>query len=137
MVTFISENALPIIANYLIYLLLAAALIVAFLVIYTNITPYNEFLLIRQGNNAAALSLAGALIGFSLTIASCIIHTTNYQQFIGWATAALVVQVLGYAGTTRLLNMSKDHIESGNAAFGGLLGAISLALGTVNAACIV
>jgi putative membrane protein len=48
----------------------------------------------------------------------------------------MVVQILAYAVTTRLLHMSKDHIESGNTAFGGLLGAISLAMGAINAACI-
>ena len=49
--------------NYLLYLLTATALIMAFFVIYTYITPIDEILLIRQGNNAAALSFGGALIG--------------------------------------------------------------------------
>lgn len=124
------------IANYVLYLLLSSALILVFLTIYTRITPFNEFLLIRQGNSAAALSLGGALLGFSLTIASSIVHTADYGQFLGWAAGAMLVQILVYFAASKLLHMSKDHIESGNAAFGGLLGVISLAVGAINAACI-
>lgn len=127
---------MPAILNYLIHLILAAALLIAFFIIYTRVTPYNEVLLIRQGNQAAALSLGGALLGFSATIASSLMHTTDYQQFFAWAFGAMVVQLLVYLVTTRLLRMSKDQIESNNSAFGGLLGAISLSLGAINAACI-
>jgi putative membrane protein len=126
----------PAILNYLIHLILAAALLIAFFIIYTRVTPYNEVLLIRQGNQAAALSLGGALLGFSATIASSLMHTADYQQFFAWAFGAMVVQLLAYVVTTRLLRMSKDQIESNNSAFGGLLGAISLSIGAINAACI-
>jgi putative membrane protein len=127
---------LPAIANYVLYLLLSSVLVLVFLIVYTKITPCDEFLLIRQGNSAAALSLGGALLGFSLTIASSIIHTADYRQFLGWAAGAMLVQVLVYFVASRLLHMSKDHIESGNAAFGGMLGALSLSIGAINAACI-
>ena len=132
----IARKAVPAILNYLIHLILAAALLIAFFIIYTRVTPYNEVLLIRQGNHAAALSLGGALLGFSATIASSLMHTADYQQFFAWAFGAMVVQLLAYVVTTRLLRMSKDQIESNNSAFGGLLGAISLSIGAINAACI-
>lgn len=127
---------MPAILNYLIHLLLAAGLLIVFFIIYTRVTPYNEVLLIRQGNHAAALSLGGSLLGFSATIASSLMHTADYQQFFAWAFGAMVVQLLAYVVTTRLLRMSKDQIESNNSAFGGLLGAVSLSIGAINAACI-
>ena len=127
---------MPAILNYLLHLLLAAALLIAFFIVYTRLTPFNEVLLIRQGNHAAALSLGGALLGFSATIASSLLHTGDYRQFFGWAFGAMVVQVLAYAVTSRLLRMAKDQIEADNSAFGGLLGAISLSIGLINAACI-
>ncbi len=108
-----------------------------FVVFYTYVTPFDEILLIRQGNAAAALSLGGAVIGFSLTVASCIAHTPDYQQFLLWAAGALFAQLSAYLVTTRLFRISKDHIETGNVAFGGILGAVSIAVGAVNAACIV
>jgi putative membrane protein len=111
-------------------------LLVFFFVIYTRVTPYDEVQLIRQGNNAAALSLGGAILGFSLTIASAIMHTSRLPEFVAWAVGALVVQLIAYAVTTKCMVISKEHIESGNSAFGGILGAISLAVGAINAACI-
>jgi putative membrane protein len=129
-------NSLPAFANYLIYLALAGILLTVFFVIYTRVTPFNEVLLIRQGNTAAAFSLGGAILGFSLTVVSSIMHTTGYVQFLAWAAAALVVQLVAYLVMERCLAMSKEHIESGNVAFGGLLGAISIAVGAINAACI-
>jgi putative membrane protein len=129
-------HTLTAVANYLIYLALAGVLLVFFFVVYTRCTPFDEVLLIRQGNTAAAFSLGGAILGFSMTVASCIFHTSNYGQFFGWASAALVVQLIAYLVTTRCMAISKEHIESNNVAFGALLGVISVAVGAINAACI-
>ncbi|MDQ1923837.1 MULTISPECIES: DUF350 domain-containing protein [Massilia] len=124
---------MPAILNYLLHLATAVAMVMAFFVIYTRLTPFNEVALIRGGNHAAALSLGGALIGFSLTIASALLHTPDYYKFLEWAAGAMLVQVLAYNIATRLLKMSKDQIEADNSAFGGLLGAISVSIGLVNA----
>jgi putative membrane protein len=126
----------PAILNYLLHLATAVALVMAFFVIYTRMTPYDEVSLIRQGNQAAALSLGGTLIGFALPITSALMHTPDYLQFLGWAAGAMLVQLLVFQVTTRLLAMSKDQIEANNTAFGGLLGAISVAIGLVNAGSI-
>nr|WP_282445643.1 MULTISPECIES: DUF350 domain-containing protein [Massilia] len=117
----------------MLHLATAVALVMAFFVIYTRLTPFNEVALIRGGNHAAALSLAGALIGFSLAIASALLHTRDYYQFLEWAAGAMLIQILVYYVATRLLKMSKEQIEADNSAFGVLLGAISLSIGLVNA----
>jgi len=127
---------MPAILAYLLHLGTAAILVMVFFIVYTRITPFDEVLLIRQGNSAAALSLAGALLGFAATIASTLVHTADYIAFAGWAFGALVVQLLVYAVATRLLHMARDQIEADNRAFGLLLGSISLAIGIVNAGCI-
>ena len=53
-----------------------------------------------------------------------------------WALGAMLVQICAYVITSKLLHMSKDQIEANNTAFGTLLGAISLSIGAINAACI-
>jgi putative membrane protein len=126
----------PAILNYLLHLATATALVLAFFVIYTKITPWDEVVLIRAGNNAAALSLGGTLIGFSLTLASALTHTVTYVDFLMWGALGMVVQVLVFYITTLLLKMSQDQIEADNAAFGLLLGAISISIGLINAGCI-
>ena len=127
---------MPAILNYLLHLATAIAMVMAFFVVYTRVTPYDEVLLIRQGNCAAAMSLGGTLLGFSATVASALMYTGNYYQFLGWGLVAMVVQLLVFLVATRLLRMSKDQIEANNVAFGGLLGAISLSIGLINAGSI-
>ncbi len=127
---------MPAVMTYVLYLATAIAMIMAFFVVYTRVTPYDEVHLIREGNCAAALSLGGTLLGFSLTVASAMTHTGNYYQFLGWGLVGMLVQLLVFVVATRLLRMSKDQIEAGNSAFGGLLGALSLSIGLVNAASI-
>ena len=124
------------IANYVIYLLSGVFLLGVFFVVYTRTTPLDEVSLVRAGNAAAALSLSGALIGFTLTIASGILHNSALLGFVAWSAGAMVVQLSAYAVFARLLPGAKEQIEAGNIAMGGLLGAISLSAGVINAACL-
>jgi putative membrane protein len=126
----------PAILAYLLHLLTAVAMVLAFFVIYTRITPFDEVALIRGGNQAAAFSLGGTLLGFSITLASALWHTADYYQFLGWGAGGMLIQVVVFAVATRLLAMSKDQIEANNKAFGGLLGSIALSIGVINAGCI-
>jgi putative membrane protein len=118
------------------HLLSGCVLLAVFFAIYTWITPFDEIALIREGNMAAALSLAGAIIGFCLTLASSILHSESYEVFLIWSAGAMVVQTVGYAAITRMLPQMDGAIEHNNAAMGALMGLASLALGIINAACL-
>jgi putative membrane protein len=124
------------IASYVIYLLSGALLVGVFFLVYTRITPYDEIALVRAGNCAAALSLSGALLGFSLTVASGILHNSAWLPFLAWSTGAMLVQLVVYTVGARLLPGARAQIEAGNIAMGGLLGAIALVAGAINAACL-
>jgi putative membrane protein len=122
-----------VIANYALHLVAAGLLLFVFFLIYTWATPFDEMTLIRQGNVAAALTLGGAMVGFSMTVASGLVHTDALRSFLGWSAAAAAVQLLTYVLVTRLLHMSKEQIEGDNVAFGILLGSISISVGAVSA----
>jgi putative membrane protein len=124
---------LVIVINYALHLIAAGLLLLVFFLVYTWMTPFDEMTLIRQGNVAAALTLGGAMIGFSMTVASGLLHTESLISFIGWSAAAALVQLLTYVLVTRLLHMSKQHIEGNNVAFGILLASISISVGAVSA----
>jgi putative membrane protein len=119
--------------NYALHLIAAGFLLCVFFQVYTWATPFDEMTLIRQGNVAAALTLGGAMIGFSMTVASGLVHTEALGSFLGWSAAAAAIQLLTYVLVTRLLHMSKEHIESNNVAFGVLLASISISVGAVSA----
>ena len=122
-----------IIVNYALHLVAAGLLLFVFFLVYTWLMPFKEITLIRQGNVAAALTLGGALIGFSMTVASGLVHTDALGSFVGWSAAAAVIQLLTYVFVSRLLHMSKQQIEGNNIAFGVLMASISISVGAVSA----
>ncbi|MGO4304776.1 MULTISPECIES: DUF350 domain-containing protein [unclassified Cupriavidus] len=121
---------------YVEHLLASLVLLVVFVGVYTRITPFHEFTLIRQGNVAAGLSLAGSTLGFCFTLSSSIQHNDTFLMFLVWSLGALVVQAAVYAALTRALPDMDAAIESNNIAMGGLMGTISVTVGVLNAACL-
>lgn len=122
--------------TYLIYIVSALVMLGIFTAVYTTVTRYKEFELIRQGNIAAVLSYGGALVGFSFTLCSSIAIHASFVMFLVWGVAAMVVQLVVYAVVARAIRGLSEAIEENNIAMGGLIGSISLAAGVVNAACL-
>jgi putative membrane protein len=133
LITAVREDSVNIIVNYALHLVAAGLLLFVFFLIYTWVMPFKEITLIRQGNVAAALTLGGALIGFSMTVASGLVHTDALGSFVGWSAAAAVIQLLTYVLVSRLLHMSKQQIEGNNIAFGVLMASISISVGAISA----
>jgi putative membrane protein len=122
--------------DFLIYLGLALALLAVFVWVYDRITPYRELELIRNGNTAAAIAYAGAIIGLALPLASAVAHSVNPVDMVIWGVLALAVQVLVYFLVRRLVPQLNDSISENKAAPAVLLAAISVAVGILNAACL-
>lgn len=105
------------------------------LVIYMAVTPYAELHLVRQGNRAAAWSLAGTALGLALPLASLVAHAVSLWDLISWAALALLAQLALWWLARRLLVPDlRAAIEADREAVGLLLGALSLGLGLLNAA---
>jgi putative membrane protein len=119
---------------FLLYFALALILLALFVAIYVRVTPYREIALIREGNIAASISLSGALIGLVLPLASAIAHSVSPLDMVAWGVIALVVQLIVYAVTSRLVPRFREAIEAGRAAPATLLAALSVSVGILNAA---
>ena len=122
---------------FFIYFVSAMGLMAVFMAIYLHITPHAEIAQIRRGNMAATVALLGAVLGFALPLASCIAHSVSVVDMVIWALIALVVQVLVYFLSSRLVPQLTDGIDQGNVAHGAFLGGVALTVGVVNAACMV
>ncbi len=122
--------------DFLIYLILALALLAAFSWLYDKVTPYDEVQLIRNGNTAAAIAYSGAVIGLALPIASAVAHSVNPVDMIIWGVFALGVQVLVYFLVRKLFPQLNDHIPGDRTAPALVLAAMSIAAGIINAACL-
>jgi putative membrane protein len=121
--------------NFLIAIGIASAFLVLFQYIYQAITPQDERKLIREGNVAAALPFAGAIIGFALPVASALSQTESMVEFAAWATLAGVIQIVAFL-VVRALVVKDVHarIERGEVATGIYLAAVAVAVGLINAA---
>ncbi len=117
---------------FLQYFVAALLLLAAFLAVYVRVTPYNEFELIGQNNAAAAISLAGACIGFALPMAAAIYFTHDLLEMIKWAVITGVAQIAVFT----LLRRFAPAIEQGHTAPAIFMCAMSVATGVLNAVCI-
>jgi putative membrane protein len=125
-------TGLPLFAAYFGLGLLLLAL---FVFIYVRITPYREIALIRAGNVAAAASLGGSIIGFVLPVASSIENSVSLIDMFLWSLVALVVQLIAFVVARAMVPAISKNVEEGQVASGVFLGAIAIALGLLNAAC--
>ncbi|MBO9656487.1 DUF350 domain-containing protein [Agrobacterium sp. SOY23] len=108
-----------------------------FSAIYTRLTPHEEVELIKAGNISAVVAFLGALIGFSLPLASAAAHSVSLPDYVIWAVIGLLVQVLAFY--IAKLSMTDLHLKitEGNVAAGLWSGGIAVVIGTLNAACMV
>ncbi|HYC65845.1 MAG TPA: DUF350 domain-containing protein [Reyranellaceae bacterium] len=122
--------------NFARYVVVGFALIFVFLLVYIMLTPWREFALIRAGNNAAAVALIGALIGFCMPLANTIAHSQSLTDVVLWSVVALVVQALVHVGLRLLLPNLKASIEANQTAAGTAAGGFAACFGLINAACL-
>ena len=118
-----------------IYFATCGVMVAIFLAMYVRVTPYREIALIREGNAAAAASLSGALLGFAIPLARSVTQSANLADMVLWGAIALVVQILVFWVVSRVLPQLAQDISQGKTAQGVFLGAVSLATGILNAAC--
>lgn len=121
---------------FLAYFAASILLLAAFLGAYTLITPVHEWTLIRQGNTAAAISLAGATLGFTLPLASAIVHSGSFADMVVWAAVALVLQLLCFAAMRMLRRNVSAALAQGDMAEAIVLACGSIVFGVLNAACL-
>jgi putative membrane protein len=123
--------------GFLLHFVAALVLMVVFTSIYVRVTPYPEFALIREEKIAPAISLSGALFGFTIPLASAIISSVSLLDMVIWAVVALVVQILVYLLLKAFLRDLPRDIAENRMAPALLLATLSLVAGIINAACMV
>ncbi len=104
--------------------------------IYQLITPYHELDLIRAGNEAAAISLSGAIVGLALPLAVCMARSVNVWDIVVWGVVTLVIQLLAYRLGDAIVKGLPARIEAGEIGAAILVVAIKLAVAMINAAAV-
>jgi putative membrane protein len=129
----LSESLTGIVAH-LVYFGIASLAVVAFVAIYVTVTPHHEFRLIRDGNTAVAISLGGAILGYTVPLAKAVSQSTSIAEMLLWSGVALVAQLVAYGLTRLLLPQLSSHLDEGRSASGVFLAAVAVAVGLLNAA---
>ncbi|MBX5083473.1 DUF350 domain-containing protein [Rhizobium lentis] len=106
-----------------------------FAVIYTWLTPQKEVQLIRAGNLAAVTAFLGALVGFSLPLASAAANSVSIVDYVIWAVIGILAQVLAYYIANLTMKDLHEKITADDTAAGMWGGGIALVIGILNAAC--
>ena len=124
------------IGSFLLYFALAIGALILFKVVYTRITPHDEWKLIKEEQNtASAIAFGGAIVGFALALSGAISNSVSLADFLVWAIVALIAQTVAFA-IVRYVFMPKivARIEQNEISAGIILGAVSVAVGLINAA---
>jgi putative membrane protein len=122
--------------NFLAYFLVTVALTMAFQWVYVKVTPYDEIGLIKQNNIAAAITYAGAFIGFILPVASSVVHSVGLIDCVIWAVIAGVVQLVTFFAMRFFYPGIPENVRAGEVAPAVKLACVSVGIGVLNAACL-
>jgi putative membrane protein len=123
--------------NFALYFGLSIVLMFVFKIVYTFVTPHDEWKLVKEQQNvAAAIGFGGAIIGFCLALSGALSNSEFLVDFLIWGLVALVAQSLAFA-LLRFTFMPKiaERIANNEISAGVMLAAVSISVGLLNAAC--
>jgi putative membrane protein len=124
-------------SDFIIYFAVSLVLLLVFKWTYTLVTPHDEWRLVKEQHSvAAAIGLAGAVMGFCIALAGAVSNSASLVDFIIWGLIALIAQLLAFA-VLRFTFMPKiaERISNDEVSAGVMLGSVSVAVGLLNAAC--
>ena len=104
--------------------------------VYMWITSHDERALIREGNTAAAVSLAGAVLGLAIPLAFCMASSVNIFDIVIWGVVTLVIQLATFMIIDIWLRDLSKRIEEGQIGTAILLASVKLAVASLNAAAV-
>ena len=116
-------------ANFLLYAGSGIALLALFTKVYQKWTPYDEFVQMKAGKKAPAFAMGGAMLGFTFPILSLSYHGVNWLDFVLWALAAGVVQLILFRVLYKIIPI---NIDEDNQAVGIFYAFAAICVGLIN-----
>jgi putative membrane protein len=112
------------------------ALLVAAVTIYVWITPYKEFALIKEGNVAAAISLAGAILGLAIPLAFCMAASVAVLEIVIWGAVTLILQIIAFRIVDFFMSGISRRIQEGEVSAAIFLFSVKMAVAAVTSAAV-
>lgn len=123
--------------SFAMYFAISIVYLFVFKIVYAFVTPHDEWKLVKEQQNvSAAIGFGGAMIGFSLALASAASNSLGLIDFTIWGVVAVIAQSFAFA-LLRFTFMPKiaERINNNEISAGVMLAAVSVAVGLLNAAC--
>ncbi|MFQ3250916.1 DUF350 domain-containing protein [Glaciecola sp.] len=130
-------NSIAGLQNFALYFAISIALFFVFKVVYSFVTPHDEWKLVKEEKStAAAIGFGGAMIGFSIALSGAVTNSEFLLDYLVWGFIAIIAQLFAFA-LLRFTFMPKiaERIQNNEISAGVMLGAMSVAVGMLNAAC--
>jgi putative membrane protein len=105
--------------------------------IYAAVTPIKEWTLVKQGNTAAAVVLAGAVLALAIPLAALLATSFVLLDILVWGIVALLIQLVVLGLLSYSLRNLRGMIEAGNVAAALVLAVSQVAVALLNAAAMV
>jgi putative membrane protein len=118
----------------LLQLAVTTAIFLAGLVIYFSLTPYRELRLLREGNMAAAVAMAGEMVALAVPLAAMMAHSVNVWDILLWGIVAIVLQLVAAGVVALVIRRLPAAIERGEVGPALVLAAAQLSCDILNAA---
>ncbi len=100
---------------------------------YVAVTPFHEWRLVREGNVAAGVVLAGTVVALAIPLAATLATSLVTLDIALWGLVALVLQLLAFAAVAMLAKGLRGMIEAGNVAAAFVLVGVQIAVALINA----
>ena len=120
----------------LVHLATATALLIGGVAIYVTAAPYRELELIRQGNVAAAIVLAGQTLALAIPLAIMMARSINVPDILIWGLVAIVVQFVAVVAAKLSIPHLPAAIGRGEIASALVLVTAQVAAALLNAAAL-
>ncbi|MEM7660900.1 MAG: DUF350 domain-containing protein [Pseudomonadota bacterium] len=101
--------------HFLVMTAAAGILLIIASTVYILLTPWKELALVKGGNGAAGLALAGAIVGLAIPLASCLASSIGLFDLGIWSVVALLLQLITYRIVDLLLSGLPSRIQEDEA----------------------
>jgi putative membrane protein len=124
--------------NFLLYAGAGLALLFVGLLLFEATTKTKEFQLIGKGNQAAAMSIGGKLLGLAFVLGSAIANSLSIADMLIWGAVGIAAQIVFFylAELITIRFSISKAIEEDNKAVGIMVLLLSLSVGWVIGQCL-
>jgi putative membrane protein len=120
----------------LVHLAVTIGLLIGGVSLYVYLAPYRELGLIREGNVAAAVVLAGQTLAIAIPLAAMMANSVSIPDIVLWGIITIILQYVAIVSARFLVRRLGEHIARGDVAAALVLAVGQIAAGLLNAAAL-